>query len=56
MLYEVVFIKKFFYEAEAESEDEAEAAAYEQYRSEINLMAKRKIADSSFDSYEVKLK
>ena len=55
MLYDVTFVKKSSYKVNAESEEEAEHKAYAMYEAEIKMMAKRKIADSEFDSYEVKL-
>lgn len=53
MLYDVTFVKKSSYEVNAESEEEAEHKAYAMFETEMKLMAKRKIADSSFDSYEI---
>ena len=50
MLYEVTFSKYYTYSVEAESEDEAEAAAYDQFESEMRYP----VADTSSDEVEVK--
>lgn len=55
MLYDVTFIQKHSYEVNAESEDEAEHKAYAMFETEMKLMAKHRISDSEFDSYEIKL-
>lgn len=52
MLYDVTFIQKHSYEVNAESEDEAEHKAYAMFETEMKLMAKHRISDSEFDSYE----